>query len=56
MVGALGIEELAQIAEVLDVTTLVRGDRDALDIFLDDRAHDLIDAAIVTEVDNLGPL
>ena len=56
VMGALGIEEFAQVAEVLDVATLVRGDRHALDVFLDDRAHDLVDAAVMTEVDDLRAL
>ena len=56
VLSALGIEQLAQVAEVFDVATLVRGKRDALDVLLDNRAHDLVDAAVVAEVDHLRAL
>jgi hypothetical protein len=38
------------------VAALVRRDRDALDVLLDRRVDDLLDRAVVPEVDHLGPL
>jgi hypothetical protein len=38
------------------VTALVGADRDAIGVFLDRRAHDVIHTPIVPEMDNLGAL
>ena len=45
-----------EVLEVLDVPALVRRDRDALDVLLDRRVDDLLDRAVVPEVDHLGAL
>ena len=44
------------VAEILVVPALVGTDRDAVGIFLDRGAHDVVDAAVVTEVDDLRAL
>ncbi len=49
-------EPIDQIAEVLRMPTLVRRDGDSLHVFLDHCGHDLLDRAVVTEVDHLGTL
>jgi hypothetical protein len=54
--GATGVEQLAQVGEVLDVAALVRRDGHPLGVLLDDGAHDALDAAIVAEVDHLAAL
>jgi hypothetical protein len=38
------------------VTALIRTDRDAVGIFLNGRAHNVVDAAIVAKVDNFDAL
>jgi hypothetical protein len=49
-------EELDEVLEVLDVPALVGADRDPLHVLLDRRVDDLLDAAVVPEVDDLGAL
>jgi hypothetical protein len=49
-------QQLDQVGEELDVAALVRADRHALDVFLDGGGDDLVDRAVVTEVDDLGAL
>ena len=56
VVGARLTEQLDEVLEVLDVAALVGADRDALDVLLDRRVDDLLDGAVVAEVDDLGPL
>ena len=56
-VGPAGLRQpVDQVAEVLDVAALVRADGDALHVLLDGRPHDLVDRAVVPQVDDLGPL
>ena len=45
VVGAALLEGLHEVLEVLDVAALVGRDRDALDVLLDRRVHDLLHAA-----------
>ena len=49
-------QQVDEVVEVLDVAALVRRDRDALHVFRDRRGHDLVDRAVVPEVDDLGAL
>ena len=49
-------EQLHEVLEVLDVPALVGADRHALHVLLDRRVDDLLDAAVVPEVHDLGPL
>ena len=49
-------EEVDDVLEELEVTALVGGDRDAVSILLDRRRDDLVDGAIVTEMNHLGTL
>ena len=51
-----GRQPVDEVAEVLDVPALVGADRDALGVLLDGRSHDLLDAAVVPEVDDLDAL
>ena len=53
--AALG-QELDEVLEVLHVAALVRRHRDALGVLLQDRVDDLLDRAVVPEVDHLGAL
>ena len=53
--GAELAEHLDRVAEVLDVAALVGADRDPVGVLLDRRADDVADAAVVAEVDHLGP-
>ena len=55
MRGTRLAEHVDRVAEVLDVPTLIRADRDRVRIFLDRRTHDIRDAAVVAEVDHLRP-
>ena len=50
------VQPVDHVAEELDVAALVGTDRDAVGIFLDGRAHDVVDAAVVAEVNHLGAL
>ena len=54
--GAVLLEQLHEVLEVLDVATLVGADGDALHVLLDRRVDDLLDRAVVPEVDDLGAL
>jgi len=56
LTGAAFTQQLDQVAEVLDVPALVRADRDALDVLLDRGGDDLVDRAVVPQVDHLGAL
>ena len=49
-------QPIDHVGEELHMTALVRTDRDAVGIFLDSRPHDVVDAAVVAEVDNLDAL
>ena len=49
-------EPVGEVREVLDVAALVRRHRDRRGVFLHDRLHDVVDAAVVPEVDDLGAL
>ncbi len=54
--GAALAQQLDEVAEVLDVAALVGADRDALRVLLDRGRDDLVDRAVVAEVDHLGAL
>ena len=54
--GALGPEAVDEVAEVLVVAALVRRHRHALHVLLDHRGDDLVDRAVVPEVDHLAAL
>ena len=47
-------QQVDHVLEVLDVAALVGADRDALHVFLQRRGDDLVDRAVVAEVDHLG--
>ena len=47
-------EQVDHVLEILDVPALVGTDGDALRVFLQCRRHDLVDAAVVPQVDHLG--
>ena len=49
-------QRVDQVAEVLEVAALVGADRHGLDVLLDGGVDDLLDRAVVPEVDDLGPL
>ena len=51
---ALGLQHVHHVAEVLVVPALVAADGDAVGVFLDRRAHDVGDAAVVAEVHDFG--
>ena len=51
--GAALVEHLPHVFEELHVTTLVAGDRNTLRILLNGGGDDLLDAAIVAEMDHL---
>ena len=53
--GALLAEHVDRVLEVLEVAALVGADRDPVGVLLDRRAHDIGNAAVVPEVDDLGP-
>jgi hypothetical protein len=48
------LEQVDHVLEELDVAALVGGHRDALHVFLQGRVDDLLDRAVVAEVDHLG--
>ena len=48
------LQQVDHVLEVLDVAALVRADGDALHVFLQRRRDDLVDRAVVAEVDHLG--
>ena len=54
--GALLAQRLDEVLEVLDVAALVGRHGDALHVLLDRGVDDLLDRAVVTEVDDLGAL
>src|SRR5262249_460835 len=47
-------EHVDHVLEVLHVAALVGADRDCVGVLLDRRPDDLLDAAVVAEVDDLG--
>ena len=49
-------QEIDEVVEVLHVATLVRRDRDALDVFRDRGGHHLVDGAVVPEVHDFRAL
>ena len=53
--GALLRQTIDHVAEELHVAALVRADRDCIRVLLHRCPHDLVDAAVVTEVDDLRP-
>ncbi len=44
------------VLEILDVAALVRTERDRVGVFLQRGAHDVLDAAVVAQMDHLGAL
>ena len=50
------LQQIHHVFEELDVAALVGGDRDALGVLLDRGVDDLLDRAVVAEMDHLGPL
>ena len=54
--GARGAQQLHEVLEVLHVPALVGRDRHALDVLLQRGVHDLLDRAVVAEVDHLAAL
>ncbi len=52
--GAALAQQVDHVLEVFDMAALVRADRDALHVFLQRGGDDLVDAAVVAEVDDLG--
>ena len=54
--GAALAQRLDEVLEVLDVPALVGADRDALHVLLDRGVDDLLDRAVVAQVDDLGAL
>ena len=54
--GIALLEHVDHVLEVLDVTTLVGGQRDGIGIFLQGRADDFLDGAVVAEMDHFGTL
>jgi len=51
---AFVIEAVDEVAEVFVVAALVGGDGDGVGVFLDGGADDVVDAAVVAEVDDFG--
>ena len=47
-------QQIDHVLEELDVPALVRADRDALHVFLQRRGDDLLDRAVVTQMDHFG--
>src|SRR5438874_5846823 len=47
-------QEIDHVLEVLHVSALVGGHRDPLDVFLERGRHDLLDRAVVPQMDNFG--
>ena len=56
VVGAQLAQAIHQVAEELEVPSLVGGDRDGVGILLDRCRDDLVDGAIVTQMNHLGAL
>jgi hypothetical protein len=54
MLGAKFFEPVDHVAEKFVVTALVRTNRYAVCVFLYCRAHDVVNAAVVSQVDDLG--
>ena len=52
--GTLFVEQIVHVFEILIVPPLVRGDGNALDIFLDGRIDNFLDRAVVAQMDDLG--
>ncbi len=52
--GALGLQHVHHVPEVLVVPALVAADGDAVGVLLDRRPHDVLDAAVVAEVHDFG--
>ncbi len=50
------VETIPEVPEVLHVAALVRRQGNRMGVFLDDRLHDVRHGAVVTEMDDLGPL
>ena len=48
------LQQVDHVLEILDVSALVRADRDALRVFLQRGRDDLVDRAVVAEVHDLG--
>src|SRR6266853_1145649 len=51
---AAAAQQVDHVLEVLDVAALVRGDRDALHVFLQRGRNDFVDRAVVAEMDHFG--
>ena len=49
-----GSELLNHVPEVLDMPTLVRGNRDALHVLLERRLNDLVDTSVMPQMDDLS--
>src|SRR3954447_345517 len=47
-------ERVDRVLEVLEMAALVRADGNPVGVLLDRRAHDVLDAAVMTEMDDLG--
>ena len=56
MTGASLAQAIDHVAKELVVAALVGAHRNAVRIFLDRGAHDIVDAAVVTEVNHLDAL
>ncbi len=54
--GAAFLQHVDHVLEVLDVPALITGQRDAVGVFLQRGAHDILDAAVVAQVDHLRTL
>src|SRR5260221_72776 len=52
---AAAAQQVDHVREVLDVAALVRGDRDALHVFLQRGRNDFVDRAVVAEMDHFRP-
>jgi len=56
MAGAAFLQHVDHVLEVLDVAALVAGQRDAVGVFLQRGADDVLDAAVVAQVDDFRAL
>ena len=54
VLAAAAAQQIEHVLEELDVPALVGGDGDALHVLLERSADDLLDRAVVPEVDHLG--
>ena len=52
--AAVGLQEVDHVLEEFDVAALIRGDADALHVFLQRGIDDFLHRAVVAEVDDLG--